>query len=114
MASYIVSKVNPKEWGGRSTLVFRDDGGSGYGVPGYVNMPGYLSSMDPKPIGARYFPPEPARDSEDNPLPMVVGNTMTGGREAYRENVYKEAKKGGDRLGFTTQDIEDLKPRKVA
>lgn len=92
-----------------------DDGRAhGSGVPRWMNArryPAYRQPVKPTAVGARYFPPEPDHDPlTDQPMPIAIGSKYDGGRVAYREAVYKAAKAGGEKLGFTKKAIEGLKP----
>lgn len=94
---------------------FTDRGILGAGVPGYARASGYTPYEVPTAVGARYFFPEPDYDDlTDAQIPAAMGNKWDGGREAYRERVYKAAKKVGKDQGLKPKDIEDLKPRVVA
>ncbi len=99
-------------------LAFDDRGAHGSGVPRYYSKrgayAGYGGFTEPTVVGARYFPPEPERDVDDNPIPMVYGSLWEGGREAYQIKVHAAAKKGAKKLGFTKKMIEELEPKKVA
>ncbi len=88
---------------------------AGSGIARYSQARGYQSGYDtPTKVGARYFAPSTKYDENDNEIPIATGNKWDGGGEAYRLRVYKAAKKDRRKLGFSRQDIEDLKPRKVA
>lgn len=100
--------------GPNGPLAFDDRGAHGSGVPRYYSRPGYERFSKPTVVGARYFPPEPERDEDDNPVPMTYGSLYTGGREAYQTKVYAAAKKDGSKLGFRKKDVDALKPKVVA
>ncbi len=94
-------------------LAFDDGGSHGSGVPRYYSgrgaFAGFASGTEPKPVGARYFPPEPER-IDDKPVPFVYGSIWEGGREAYQQKVYNAAKTGRQKFGFSKKDILALKP----
>ncbi len=107
-AFFIVPENMRKNIGGH--VGFQDRGLKGQGVPGYMSMRGYQGFAEPTAIGARYFPPEPTFDEEtDQPIPIAAGYKSNGGRPAYRQRVYKAAKKKRKALGFSEDDIADLK-----
>ncbi len=85
--------------------------GLGSGIPRYADKPGF-PTMDAKPIavGARWFPPDPDYDEDDNPVPLAMGSKWEGGREVYQLKVYEAAKEHGKDLGMKQKDIDDLKP----
>ena len=69
-----------------------------------------------------FFPEPDYDDRTDQPLPVAQGNKWDGGRPAYRTRVWEAAKKVGKDQGFSTKEIdslkptgfEDVKPRQVA
>ena len=89
---------------------------SGSGIPRYAQARGFMGGYDtPTKVGARYFAPQPKYDEgTDQPIPIATGNKWDGGGEVYRQRVYAAAKKDRKELGFSREDIDDLKPRKVA
>lgn len=112
MAIYVVPPEMRKNIGGHAG--FTDSGRSGMGIPAYTRRPGYQGFSVPTPIGARWFPPEPDYDDDDNAVPMATGNTMQGGRPVYQEKVYQQAKKVGRAHGLSRKQIDELKPKVVA
>ncbi len=90
---------------------------SGMGIPGYTRRgTNYrmLGFTVPTPMGARYFPPEPDFDPDtDKPLPIAAGYKWNGGRPAYRERVYKAARKNARGLGWKSRDevVKQLGPK---
>jgi len=103
--------------GPRGPLAFDDGNSHGSGVPRYYSGRGAYQSFggntEPKVVGARYFPPEPERDVNDNPIPMVIGSMWEGGRPAYQMKVHAAAKKDPKKFGFSGKDVEDMKPKGV-
>ena len=91
-------------------------GQAGVGIAGYARSPGYRGYDTPTKVGARYFFPDPVYDeATDQAIPAAMGNKWEpGGASAYREKVYKAAKKVGTEQGLKPKQIEDLKPKVVA
>ena len=97
---------------------FRDRGKLGVGIQGYSGAQGYTPYDVPTKVGARYFAPADYSkydDDTDQMIPIAMGNKWDGGKAVYQERVYKAAKKlGKDGTGWSSKQIEDLKPRQVA
>ncbi len=109
MSRWLVVKDRPKWMEKRGLIGFQDNGATGMGVSRYAMDPLYTPHDIPTVVGARYFPPDPDHDPEtDAELPMVVGSRYAGGKEAYRLNVYKEARENRAKFGFSHSDIKDL------
>ncbi len=107
MGFYLVPPEMQANIGGHAG--FQDRSLAGQGIPGYTSMRGYSGFAEPTAIGARYFPPEPDYDDgTDKPKPIAVGYVSNGGREAYRERVWKAARKNRQALGFSKKDIDDI------
>ena len=107
MGIFLVPRDQQKLIGGHAG--FQDRGLQGSGVPGYTRMRGYSGFDIPTPIGARYFPPEPAYSEEtDQAIPIAAGYKANGGRPAYRQRVYNAAKKDRKSLGFSRKDVDDI------
>ncbi len=107
----IIVVTNPN---GRA-MAFDDGNAHGAGAPRYYSKRGAFSSFggftEPKVVGARYFPPEPERDADDNPIPMVYGSMWEGGRPAYQLKVHAAAKRSPEKFGFTEAQVDALKPK---
>lgn len=116
MALYLLPPdVARKDFKGHPGFQDSIPGVRGSGVAGYAQKPGYHGYDTPTKVGARYFAPQPKFDElTDQPIPIATGNKWDGGAEPYRTRVYNAAKKNRQSLGFSQEDIDDLKPRKVA
>ena len=104
--------------GPNGPLAFDDRGSHGSGAPRWYSKRGAFASYggftEPTVVGARYFPPEPERDEDDNEIPLAIGSMYEGGRPAYRMKVHAAAKKDPGKYGFSKKDVDDLKPKVVA
>lgn len=96
---------------GSGDRAFTDRGILGAGVPGYARAQGYMPSMVPTAVGARYFFPDPEYDEDtDQAKPAAVGNKWDGGKPAYQMRVHKAAEAVGKDQGLTGKQIKELDP----
>ena len=106
----MLGRVDPKDWGGRDFIAFRESGPGSAGIPRWSQYRAYGMPTKPMATGARYFPPEPDYDAvTDVAIPLAKGDIYSGGRKAYQEAVYKAAKSRWHHLGMKKEDVDVLK-----